>query len=104
MNRRAVRVNAQGSTPEAVLDDMHGRLDQAVTGGMHLGATLALASLSSQTGEDYSAVPVGFAHGDHPEDVEDIDEQLERYNDHAAAISETTHAQSVLNTLFHDDD
>jgi hypothetical protein len=43
--------------------------------------------------------PVGFRGGP-PEEIENIDERLEQYENHAAAIATSTQAQSVLNKLF----
>jgi hypothetical protein len=99
MNRLADKVNAQGETSEARLDAVDGRIDEVAVHGMHLGASMGLAAMSSQTGEDYSVQPVGFRGGP-PEDIENIDEHLEQYDDHAAAVATSAQAQSVLNSLF----
>ena len=98
-NRVADKVNAQGGTAEARLDAVDGRVDQAIIQGVHLGASLGLAAMSSQTGEDYSVHPVGFP-GGRPDEIDDINERLESYEDHAAALAESTNPQSVLNKLF----
>jgi hypothetical protein len=98
-NRIANKVNAQGETSEARLDAVDGRIDEIVVHGMHLDASMGLAAMSSQTGEDYSVQPVGFCGGP-PENIENIDEHLEQYEDHTAAVAESTQAQSVLNMLF----
>ena len=98
-NKIADKVNAQGETSEARLGAVDGRIDQAVIQGVHLGASLGLAAMTSQTNEDYSSQPVGFV-GGCPDEVDDIDERLEAYDDHAAALAEITNPQSVLNKLF----
>ncbi len=98
-NRIADKVNAQGETSEARLDAVDSRIDEVAVHGLHLGASMGLAAMSSQTGEDYSAQPIGFRDGP-PEDIENIDEHLEQYENHAAAIAASTQAQSVLNRLF----
>ena len=98
-NKIADKVNAQGETSEARLDAVDGRIDQAVIQGVHLGASLGLAAMTSQTNEDYSSQPVGFV-GGRPDEVDDIEERLEAYDDHAAALAEITNPQSVLNKLF----
>ena len=54
VNRLAAKVNARGETAQGVLDDAHGQINRAVLQGVHLGASLALAGLSSHTNEDYS--------------------------------------------------
>ena len=72
-NKIADKVNAQGETSEARLDAVDGRIDQAVIQGVHLGASLGLAAMTSQTNEDYSSQPVGFV-GGRPDEVDDIDE------------------------------
>ena len=98
-NKIADKVNAQGETSEARLDAADGRIDQAIIQGVHLGASLGLAAMTSRTNEDYSFRPVGFA-GGRPDEIDDIDERLEAYDDHAAALAESTNPQSVLNKLF----
>ena len=98
-NRIADKVNTQGGTSEARLDAADGRIDQAVIQGVHLGASLGLAAMTSRTNEDYSFRPVGFA-GGRPDEIDDIDERLEAYDDHAVALAESTSPQSVLNKLF----
>jgi tetrahydromethanopterin S-methyltransferase subunit G len=98
-NEVADKVNARGETVEARLDAVHGRVDQAVIQGMHLGVSLGLVAMSSRTNEDYSIQPVGFLDG-HPDEIDDIDERLEAYDDHAAALAESTNPQSILNKLF----
>jgi len=98
-NKVADKVNAQGETSEARLDAVDGRIDQAVIQGVHLGASLGLAAMTSRTNEDYSFQPVGFA-GGRPDEIDDIDERLEVYDDHAVALAESTNPQSVLNRLF----
>ena len=85
-----------------MLDDAHDQINRTVLQGVHLGASLALAGLSSHTNEDYSIQPVGFASELRPDEIEDIADQLEFYHDHAIIIAEATHPQFVLNTLFHD--
>jgi len=92
-------VNAQGETSEARLDAVDGRVDQAIIQGVHLGVSLGLAAMTSRTNEDYSFQPIGFA-GGRPDEIDDIDERLEVYDDHAVALAESTHPQSVLNKLF----
>ena len=84
-NKIADKVNAQGKTSEARLDAVDGRIDQAIIQGVHLGASLGLAAMTSQTNEDYSSQPVGFV-GGRPDEVEDIDERLEAYDDHALPL------------------
>jgi hypothetical protein len=76
-----------------------GHIDQVVIQGVHLGASLGLAAMTSQTNEDYSFQLVGFI-GGRPDEIDDIDERLEAYDDHAAALAESTNPQSVLNKLF----
>ena len=98
-NKIADKVNAQGETSEARLGAVDGRIDQAVIQGVQLGASLGLAAMTSRTNEDYSFRPVGFA-GGRPDEIDDIDESLEAYDDHAAALAESTNPQSVLNKLF----
>ena len=98
-NRIADKVNAHGETVEERLDDADGRIDQVALHGVHLGVSLGLAAMSSRTGEDYSIQPVGFSGGP-PEEIDDIDERLDQYEDHAAALAQSTNAQSVLNKLF----
>jgi hypothetical protein len=95
-NEVADKVNARGETTEAHLDAVHGRV---IIQGVHLGVSLGLAAMSSRTNEDYSIQPVGFPNG-HPDEIDDIDERLEAYDDHAAALAESTDPQSVLNKLF----
>lgn len=78
---------------------MDGRIDQAIIQGVHLGASLGLAAMTSRTNEDYSVQPVGFA-GGRPDEIEDIEERMDAYDDHAAALADVTNPQSVLNKLF----
>jgi len=99
VNKVADKVNAQGENSEARLDAIDSRIDEVAVYGMHLGASMGLAAMSSQTGEDYSVQPVGFRGGP-LEEIENIDERLEQYEDHAAAVAASTQAQSVLNRLF----
>ena len=98
-NKIADKVNAQGETSEARLDAADGRIDQAVIQGVHLGASLGLATMTSRTNKDYSFRPVGFA-GGRPDEIDDIDERLVAYDDHVAALAESINPQSVLNKLF----
>ena len=93
------KVNAQGETAEARLDDADGRIDQAVIHGMHHGVALGLAVMSTQVRKDFSVMPISFA-GEPPEEIEDIDELLESYDDHATVLDQSTDAQSILNRLF----
>jgi hypothetical protein len=99
VDKVADKVNAQGENPEARLNAVEGRIDEVAVHGMHLGASMGLAAMSTQTGEDYSVQPVGFRDG-LPEEIENIDERLEQYENHAAAVAASTEAQSVLNKLF----
>ena len=98
-NKVADKVNAQGKTSKARLDAVDGRVDQAIIQGVHLGVSLGLAAMTFRTNEDYSFQPVGFA-GGRPDKIDDIDERLEVYDDHAVALAESTNPQSVLNRLF----
>jgi len=98
-NKVADKVNAQGDTSEACLDAVDGRVDQAVIQGVHLGVSLGLAAMTSRTNEDYSFQLVGFA-GGRPDEIDDIDERLEVYDDHAVALDESTNPQTILNKIF----
>jgi len=67
--------------------------------GVHHGMTLGLAAMSTQVHEDFSIMPVDFAR--RPlEEIEDIDELLESYDNHATILAQSMDAQSVLNRLF----
>ena len=91
VNKVANKVNAKGDTAEARLDDAERRINQAAVHGVHHGVALGLAALSTQTVEDYSTMPVGFQGGP-PEDIENIDDLLEGYEDHATTLAEITDA------------
>ena len=58
-----------------------------------------MAAMSTQVRKDFSVMPVGFASGP-PEEIEDIDELLESYDDHTTVLAQSIDAQSVLNRLF----
>ena len=103
VNRLAVKMNARGATAEGVLDHAGDQIDHAILKGVHLGASLALAAMTSRTRQDYSTHPVGFADEQCPHEVEGIENLTEQYSDHDTAIAEATNPQSVLNTLYHDD-
>jgi hypothetical protein len=55
--------------------------------------------MATHTGVDYSMQPRGF-HGGAPEDIDDIDDILERLDGHDDTIVDSIHPQSVLNRLF----
>jgi hypothetical protein len=75
------------------------RQDEVATHGIRLGTTLGLAAMATHTGVDYSTRPRGFQ-GGAPEDIDEIEVNLERLDGHDDAIAELTHPQSVLNRLF----
>jgi hypothetical protein len=95
----ADKVNARGDTPAERLATVENRVDEVATHGIRLCTTLGLAAMAMHTGVDYSIRPRGFE-GGAPEDIDEIEVILERLDSHGDAISELTHPQSVLNTLF----
>jgi hypothetical protein len=92
-------VNAPGDTPEARLGVVEDRVDEVALHGVRLGTTLGLAAMATHTSVDYSMQPRGF-HGGAPEDIDDIDDILERLDGHDDTIVDSIHPQSVLNRLF----
>ena len=98
----ADKVNARGETVEERLAAVEGRVDEAAIHGVHLGASLGLAAMSDQAQEDFTIHPVGFRGGRRPDEVDGIEDLLDEYHDHATAIAEATHPQSILNKLFHE--
>jgi hypothetical protein len=95
----AEKVNARGDTPTERLAAVEHRVDEVATHGVRLGTTLGLAAMATHTDVDYSTRPRGFR-GSAPEDIEEIELNLERLDGHGDAIAEITHPQSVLNRLF----
>jgi hypothetical protein len=93
------KVNARGDTPTERLAAVEHRVDEVATHGVRLGTTLGLAAMATHTDVDYSTRPRGFR-GSAPEDIEEIELNLERLDGHGDAIAEITHPQSVLNRLF----
>jgi hypothetical protein len=55
--------------------------------------------MSTRTGADYSMQPPGFD-GSMPEDLDDIETTVERFDGHGAAIADSIHPQPILNRLF----
>jgi hypothetical protein len=99
VKKLADKVNAPGDTPEARLGVVEDRVDEVALHGVRLGTTLGLAAMATHTGVDYSMQPRGF-HGGAPEDIDDIDDILERLDGHGDTIVDSIHPQSVLNRLF----
>jgi hypothetical protein len=95
----ANKVNAPGDTPEARLGMVVGRVDEVALHGVRLGTALCLAAMSTRTSVDYSTWPPGFD-GGAPEDLDDIEDTVERLHGHGVAIADSIHPQSVLNRLF----
>jgi hypothetical protein len=92
-------VNAPGDTPEARLGAVENHVDEVALHGVRLGTTLGLAAMVTNTGIDYSTRPRGF-YGGTPDDVDDIEATLQRFDGHGDAIADSIHPQSVLNRLF----
>jgi hypothetical protein len=99
VKKLADKVNAPGDTPEARLGVVEDRVDEVALHGVRLGTTLGLAAMATHTSVDYSMQPRGF-HGGAPEDIDDIDDILERLDGHDDTIVDSIHPQSVLNRLF----
>jgi hypothetical protein len=95
----ANKVNAPGDTPEVRLGTVAGRVNEVALHGLRLGTTLGLAAMSTRTGADYSMQPPGFD-GSMPEDLDDIETTVERFDGHGAAIADSIHPQPILNRLF----
>jgi hypothetical protein len=99
VEKLANKVNAPGDTPEARLGAVENHVDEVALHGVRLGTTLGLAAMATHTGIDYSARPRGF-YGGTPDDVNDIEAALQRFDGHGDAIVDSIHPQSVLNRLF----
>jgi hypothetical protein len=95
----ADKVNAPGDMPADRIAAVEDRVDEVALHGVRLGTTLGLAAMAMHTGVDYSTQPRGFQGGT-PEDVDEIEVNLERLDDHDDAIVDTIHPQSGLNRLF----
>jgi hypothetical protein len=93
------KVNAPGDTPAARITAVEDHVDEVALHGVRLGTTLGLATMATHTSVDYSTQPRGF-HGGTPEDIDDIEVILERFDGHGDAIADSIHPQSVLNRLF----
>jgi hypothetical protein len=86
----ADKVNARGDTPMERLAAVEHRVDEVATHGIRLGTTLGLAAKATHTDVDYSTRPRGFR-GGAPEDIDEIEVILERFDGHGDAIAELTH-------------
>jgi hypothetical protein len=66
---------------------------------IRLSTTLGLAAMATHTSVDYSIQPRSFQ-GGALEDIDEIEDILERLDGHGDAIAEIVHPQSMLNRLF----
>jgi hypothetical protein len=99
MKQLADKVNAPEDTPADRLGAVDDRIDEVALHGIRLGTTLGLVAMATHTGVDYSTQPRGFQ-GGAPEDIDDIEVILERFDGHDDAIADSVHPQSVLSRLF----
>jgi hypothetical protein len=99
VKKLADKVNALGDTPEARVGAVEDRVKEVALHGVRLGTSLGLATMVMHTGVDYSTRTRSF-HGGTPEDIDDIEVILERFDGHDNAIAESIHPQSVLDRLF----
>lgn len=95
----ADKVNAPGETISDRLAAVGGQIDQAVIQGVHYGSALGMASITHRTRQDFSILPLGFPEG-RPYEVEDIDDLLDLYDEHATALARDTNPETILSKLF----
>lgn len=82
-NNTSGMVNVVGETTEQRLQDMHHRIKEVASHGVHRGAVATLATMLLQSGQDLLAMATGFPG---TEDPNDHQEDIEAFADHAEPI------------------
>ena len=93
-------MNARGDTITARLQDVHNRVREVTSHGLHRGADVALAVVQTLSGNDLRTLHPIFPEGEAWEEFEELADDLSMV---ATTIAEDVSLDVVIGNVFADD-